>query len=388
MASNKPPTHRSRPLVGAAIGALTLATIAAGSFAAAPVAAAGPSHGAAPAGGGHVVARGLNSPRLLSFTHHGVLYVAEAGKGGSGPCVTGGEGEPVCLGMTGAITRIRHGQVRRVVRHLPSIAGEGGAQALGPANVRAHGGHLVISMGAGIDAKARRSLGRQARHLGTLLRTTVAHPQRQRVIADIVRFEFRHNPDNSPMRDSDPTGFMGTRRGFVLTDSGGNDLLRVHRDGRIHVMAIFPDRMVMGPQGEMPMQAVPTAVDRAHHAYFVSQLTGFPFPQGAANIYRVRPGHQPRVWASGLTNVTDLAWHGGRLYAVQISDNGLFNDITAGVLPMGSLIRVHRGDNSSPDMVAGPLPAPYGVALRGHSAYVTTCTLCGTGGEVLRFPVS
>ncbi|HEU4568645.1 MAG TPA: ScyD/ScyE family protein [Marmoricola sp.] len=379
MTSTRPRSPRSRRVIGAAVGALTLVTVAAGSFATAPLAAG--AGGQAAGGGGQVVARGLNSPRLLSFTRSGVLYVAEAGKGGSGPCVMGGEGEPVCLGMTGAITQIRHGHARRVVRHLPSIAGQGGAQALGPANVRAHGGSLVISMGAGIDAKARRSLGAKARHLGTLLRTTVAHPHRQRVIADIVRFEFRHNPDHSPMRDSDPTGFMGTRRGFVLTDSGGNDLLRVHRNGRIHVMAVFPDRMVMGPSGQMPMQAVPTAVDRARHAYFVSQLTGYPFPPGAANIYLVRPGHQPRIWASGLTNVTDLAWHRGRLYAVQIADQGLLSG------PTGSLIRVHRGDNSSPDVVAGNLMAPYGVALRGHSAYVTTCTLCGTGGQVLRFPI-
>jgi hypothetical protein len=29
-------------------------------------------------------------------------------------------------------------------------------------------------------------------------------------------------------------------------------------------------------------------------AYYVSQLTGFPFPVGAANVYRVVPGSAPR----------------------------------------------------------------------------------------------
>ena len=43
------------------------------------------------------VASGLNSPRHLEFGSHGDLYVAEAGKGGSGPCFVGGEG-PACMG--------------------------------------------------------------------------------------------------------------------------------------------------------------------------------------------------------------------------------------------------------------------------------------------------
>ena len=61
-------------------------------------------------------------------------------------------------------------------------------------------------------------------------------------------------------------------------------------------------------------------------AYYVSQLTGFPFPKGAANIYRVDPRTgRTNVYASGLTNVTDLAFDGRTLYAVQISTEGLLH---------------------------------------------------------------
>jgi len=59
------------------------------------------------------------------------------------------------------------------------------------------------------------------------------------------------------------------------------------------------------------------------------------------------------VYASGLTNVTDLTWSHGRLYAVQIADGGL---LAANGLPMGSLHRVHRGDNTTEDTVAGTCP--------------------------------
>jgi hypothetical protein len=136
------------------------------------------------------------------------------------------------------------------------------------------------------------------------------------------------------------------------------------------------------------MQAVPTSVAVGPDgALYVSQLTGFPFPANGASIFRVVPGRAPTVYASGLTNVTDLAWSHGRLYAVQIAAEGLISP-TGFPAPVGSLVRVHRGDNSTEDTVAGGLPSPYGVAIRHGAAYVSTCTLCGAGqGEVTRIPL-
>src|ERR1700755_1628231 len=53
-----------------------------------------------------VIATGLDSPRHLAFGDDD-LFVAEAGRGGSGPCFAGGEG-PACMGATGAVTKIDH----------------------------------------------------------------------------------------------------------------------------------------------------------------------------------------------------------------------------------------------------------------------------------------
>ena len=127
------------------------------------------------------------------------------------------------------------------------------------------------------------------------------------------------------------------------------------------------------------MQSVPTAVAVGPGgALFVSELTGFPFPQGAARIFRMVPGTPPTVWATGLTNVTDLTWYRGSLYAVQIANNGLL----APGLPVGSLVKVHKG--SSHTQVGGNLHAPYGVAMRNGAAFVTTCSVCAGGGKVVR----
>src|SRR5690606_14703657 len=117
-------------------------------------------------------------------------------------------------------------------------------------------------------------------------------------------------------------------------------------------------------------------------ALYVSELTGFPFAPGAARIHRYVPGMPTTVYASGLTNVTDLAWHRGQLYAVQLSSTGL---LTEAGLPMGSLVKVTPGKPVR--TVAGSLPAPYGVAVRRGSAYVTTCSVCADGGAVVKVPL-
>jgi len=62
------------------------------------------------------------------------------------------------------------------------------------------------------------------------------------------------------------------------------------------------------------MQTVPTGVVKGPHGdYFMSQLTGFPFPVGAANVYRVdRKTGAAEIFASGFTNIMDLAFDEGR----------------------------------------------------------------------------
>ena len=111
-------------------------------------------------------------------------------------------------------------------------------------------------------------------------------------------------------------------------------------------------------------------------AYYVSQLTGFPFPKGAANIYRVDPRTgRTTIYASGLTNVTDLAFDGRTLYAVQISTEGLLTEST------GSVVKIRPG-GSSHTTVAGDLIAPYGIAISKGNAYVTTSAVAKDAGEV------
>lgn len=337
-----------------------------------------------------VVASGLDNPRLLSFSPTGQLYVAEAGRGGKLPCATHAEMGRYCLGLTGAITRVNpRGPDRRVVTGLPSIAGT--TDTLGPSDVEVgRNGQYVVSIGLGGDLKWRQAFGRAGARLGTLLEGRLNHG-RPWVLADIARYEKDANPDRTDV-DSNPTGIFRSGRSWYFTDSGGNYAGKVSHNRRISTVAVLPPvpttkAVTMGNQTlpvGFPADAVPTSVVRGPDgALYISQLTGFPFEKGAASIWRVAAGGgTPTKWATGLTNVTDLAFaRDGRLYAVQLSANGLLST-PQGKTPTGSLVRV-TPHGSSHTTVAANLTAPYGVAFAGRTAYVSTCSVCKGGGQVL-----
>ena len=110
------------------------------------------------------------------------------------------------------------------------------------------------------------------------------------------------------------------------------------RGPHLHPSGI-PRRMVDFQGGEVEMDAVPTSVVRGPDgAYYVGQLTGFPFPLHGARVFRVVPGEKPTVWARGFTNIIDIAFHDGKLYVLEIAHNSL---ATSGT-PFGALLRLNR----------------------------------------------
>jgi hypothetical protein len=323
------------------------------------------------------VATGLNNPRQLNFSRSGKLYVTEAGTGGKHDCKPGPEGT-VCWGPTGSVTVVWKGHQRRVLKGLPSYGGQGsGDAALGPADVVPYGkGKLAVSIGFGFNPADRDALAKPANRFGELLRFNRA-THKLRVLGDLAAFERRKNPTHDP--NTDPTGVFKWGRSFLVTDSGGNDLVRV-KNHKVSLMRIFHD--VQTSAGKV--QSVPTdVVVGPRGAIYVSELTGFPFVKGASSIYRIVPGHRPKVFASGLTNVTSLAFgpH-GRLYAVQISNRGLLTNAPGSLWRVASDKSGHKTRN-----VSGPLPVPYGVAFKGHTAYVTTGAVFPGGGAVVKIPV-
>jgi glucose/arabinose dehydrogenase len=362
-----------KTLITAVVASAALVTVAA----TVPADATGHHQRAVSKAGFKKVATGLNNPRQLNFSKGGRLFIAEAGTGGTRHC-RAGEGGQVCWGPSGSVTVVFKGHQHRLIKGLPSYADQGaGTTALGPADVVPYGKNkLAVSVGFGFDPADRGSLASPGNLFAQLLRFNRA-THRLRTLGDLGRFERRNNPIHDP--NTDPTGVFKWGRSFLAADSGGNDVVRV-KHHRVSLVRVFHD--VKTSAGKV--QAVPTdVVVGPDGAIYMCELTGFPFVKGAASIYRMVPGHRARVFASGLTNVTSIAFDKrGRLYAVQISNKGLLKG------PTGSLWRVPSdASGRSSRNLTGPLFAPYGVAIRGHNAYVTTGAVAPGGGEVIKVPI-
>jgi len=357
-----------------------------------------------------VVARNLDAPRHLAFGARGDLFVAEAGRGGSGPCFVAGEG-PACMGASGAVTEIdRHGRQFRIVQGLASFAntipdpnpmgvtpnpiGPHGITVLGADQVFVtNGGPTEPKVTANGPTISRDTLAAQnpvANLFGRLL--WIKHHGGVRSIADIWAFERDVNPDagvGNPAVDSNAVDVLFDRGHFVIADAGGNAIDRASFFGRVSNLAVFANRTVPNPFPPPPpapqtvdMQAVPTAVvEGPDHQYYVSQLTGFPFPPGGANVYRVDPrSGDATVFAGGFTNIMDLAFgRDGTLYVLEISHSGLLNGAD------GAIFAVSRtGTKRQIELAPGTLTAPGGITVGRDGLYVSNQTFVPGEGEVLR----
>lgn len=322
-----------------------------------------------------VIASGLDNPRGLAFGPEGALYVVEAGRGDPG-CdeqdrIDGPFG-PACYGPTGAVTRILDGKQERIVTGLSSFASPEGRQAFGPHDISFQGqdgAYLVV----GACFASNDSCGR-------LLQLSASGEWRES--ADITAWELENNPDNAHEGESNAYAVLPLSDERIVVDAAGNTLLRVTPNGDISLLALFPPRSIDG--GETQMDAVPTSVVVGPDgAFYVPELTGFPFPVGAARIYRVAPGEDPyaqrEVYAEGFTNVIDIAFgDNGSLYVLEMAANG----IPAG--SDGALIRV-APDGSRETVLDEGLVAPAGVAVGDNGAiYVTNYGEDAGKGEVVR----
>ena len=91
--------------------------------------------------------------------------------------------------------------------------------------------------------------------------------------------------------DSNPFGFaLAPGGGFLVADAGANDFLNSTAGGVISTLGVLPAKPNPLPFGPPVYQSVPTSIAVGPDgAYYIGQLTGFPFPPGAANIFRFDP---------------------------------------------------------------------------------------------------
>jgi len=344
-----------------------------------------------------VVADHLGNPRGLSPAPGGGLYLAEAGSGGT-VCVAGGEQGTTCAGLTGSFDLVTKHGVKRIVTGLISGSGPDGVAAEGPVSVSAgpHGklygqfglnSHVVPPKGA-IPGYLRAAALAQFGHL------VQVRPHSIRNVSDVGDQDWTWTstrvhlaPKSFP--DSNPNAVLSSHGHRYVADAGGNILVDVQPSGKAKVLAFFGV-----PKGSQSDSSVPTCVARGPDgAVYVGELLGGFYSPGHGRVWRIVPGHAPKVWATGLTTVQGCGFgRDGAFYATEFQVGGLNED--PGANPAGDVVRIDRHGHRT-HLGVGKLFYPSGFAAGSDgSIYVSNCSiapaagmgpnLCPTGGQVVK----
>jgi len=345
-------------------------------------------------GDGVPVMTGLANPRGLAWGPEGALYVAEAGRGGTGPCfivLT----STVCYGATGGVSRLWRGKQERLISNLPSwvITSNKSGQAEGPNGISFNGlGNAYVSIGLEADPTKRNAapeLGGFGR-LVHLLPSALAPGRgegpagaRWEFAADLGQYELDANPDCGDL-DSNPYGVLAVPGGVIVPDAGANALVRMDANGSLSTLAAFSNNTTVPGDG-CPAAAsrdfVPTSVVVGPDgAYYIGHLNGLAILPGSSNIWRLEPGGAPTPYCTGFTWIIGLAFDpSGDVYVLQFSDGPVTNS-------GGSLLRV--APDCSRRTVATGLKNPTGVAVDDEgNVYVSLIngTNFAAEGQVRRF---
>jgi hypothetical protein len=357
-----------------------------------------------------VVQGGLNTPRHLVLTRAG-LVVTEAGTGGpvgtsncaTGPATEGAGTSPYCTGPTGDIFTIpSRGPIIPVLSSLPSVIEVAIQEVTGPSAIAyGHGQEAVTIDDFLVNPDGSNNLLPKpfASAFGTLRLISGGKTK----VVDIAAFAAAHPQSASSLGtvpgevpwDSDPYDVVAYRGGWAVADAGANDLLYVSATGRISILARFPAVAEQVPAGvfgnptpiTVEAQAVPTSIavgpDRA---LYVGLLRGVPSDPGTADIYRVVPGQQPVIWASGLTSVTAIAFdRQGRLLATEFNTGGLLSPPTV----PGALVRISNDGQTVTTLPVPGLYQPTGLAVSADgTVYVSnfgdSTTTSSQPGEIVK----
>lgn len=326
-----------------------------------------------------VVATGLENPRGTAFGPDGRLYIAEGGLGGSqmtttDQCAQVPEVGPYSGGFTARVSAVNvtTGVRSTIVDNLPSsqtTAATGGFVS-GVADVAfLHRTLYALIAGAGCShglAGTYNSIDRVSGGIAT-------------PIVNLSQFQM-----NNPVAHPNPGDFEPDGTWFSMVPVG-NALYAVEPNhGEVDV--VRPDGSitrlvdVSASQGHV----VPTSI-AADGQFVLGNLNTFvPGAQGNARIFRLTMQGQLTEIASGLTAVTGVAVHQGRIYALE-AFTGFFAPAPP-VANTGTVVRLAR--NGTWQTIVSGLSFPTSLTFDNHNAlYISNGSFSqptNTSGQIVK----
>ncbi|NJK58800.1 MAG: ScyD/ScyE family protein [Pleurocapsa sp. SU_5_0] len=334
-----------------------------------------------------IIASGLDSPRKLSFGPDGALYVAEAGRGGTGASIPSPSqpGAFLSYGATGGITKIQDGVAERVVTELPSLALPDGSDASGVNDIEFDAeGNAYAIVGLASNPANRDSLLQVPDFSQLIAIDSFENGGSWTRLSDFGAYEQNNNPDGQDVVTNLYDLIIEDNTAYVV-DAGANDLLSQQAfGGKVNLETVFSTQSAIDPlTGEAVVrQSVPTsvAVDPDGSLY-VGELTGAPFQAEAAQVYRINAEGQPEVYADGFTNISDIAFdRAGGLYVLEYDADGILNGSDA-----GALIYVSPDGQTRTTIADDELINPTGLEIGADDdIYISNKGFIAGQGEVLR----
>jgi len=173
--------------------------------------------------------------------------------------------------------------------------------------------------------------------------------------------------------DSHPYNLIKCFDGSLyIVDAGANAIIKRKSAGNYSVFAKFPDMKNPTPVGPPMIQSVPTGIIFDGASFLVSTLTGFPFLDKQAVIYKVSMSGKVSVYKDGLTTLTGIT--PGNLFDRVVLHYGSFG--ATGFVPnSGSLLSVN---SNTVKVITTGLNMPAGIKQTGPQCWYVTSMGDGT----------
>lgn len=261
-----------------------------------------------------VFATGLNNPRGLAFGPDGYLYVAEGGIGGTNSSTGCDQVIPPIGPYKGdvngsRISRIDHSGIRTTwVDNLPSTVNAKGF--ISGVSAAAFIGHTLYALVTGAGCS----------HGVPSIPNSVIRINADRTgtgVANLSDYLKSHPVMNPEPKDFEPDGawysMISEEGDLYAVEANHGELDKISSNGNI--TRIIDISATYG-------HIVPTAVAFRNGNFYVGNLSTFPATPGISSVYKITPGGQISVFATGFNMILGIVFDkAGGLYVLENTTN-------------------------------------------------------------------